>query len=160
MRITVGTEVIVLTSNAEALDAVAGHEMATGWLTMDPGHFGRVLRKIHLYRPLAVLVHVGDSSQIKTSSILIKQLRRRFPKLPLVAFTQQHSDPLEQAVRAAGATCYVPRFPEPEFVSSLQNTSGVARMGLKSADNPAPVSARSHSPPARCHGPPQNEKPH
>lgn len=85
---------------------LATSDLLTIGLT-DPSDVGQILRRIHREQPKALLVWI-DSSERDVRAELIAELRRRRPRLPLIALTGEHDARLEQAARIAGAAFYFP----------------------------------------------------
>ncbi len=69
------------------------------------GGAGDALRLIYRHEPQAVFVCVG-LSRMDASAALIETLRRRRPRLPLLAVAAEHDEAIERAVRTAGVTYY------------------------------------------------------
>lgn len=68
---------------------------------------GELLRRIHREQPRALLVWITRQDQIARAA-LIAELRRRRPRLPLIAVTSEPDARIEQAARVAGASFYLP----------------------------------------------------
>jgi len=68
---------------------------------------GAILRRTTREQPRALLVWIDGQDHIARAE-LIAELRRRRPRLPLVAVTSEPSARIEQAVRVAGASFYLP----------------------------------------------------
>lgn len=92
------------------ISATVGSTAHSDVLTIGPADavdVGQILRRIHRERPRALLVWIDSAEQI-ASADLIAELRRRRPKLPLIALTTAHDARVEQAARIAGAAFYFP----------------------------------------------------
>ncbi|MBC8108762.1 MAG: hypothetical protein H7Z14_19415 [Anaerolineae bacterium] len=85
---------------------VATSDLLTIGLT-DPADVGQILRRMHREQPKALLVWI-DSSEQDVRAELIAELRRRRPRLPLIALTREHDARVEQVARIAGAAFYFP----------------------------------------------------
>ena len=113
-----------------------------------PTDVGPILRQIHREQPRALLVWI-DASDTVARAELIAELRRRRPRLPLIALASESNARLEQAARIAGASFY---FPMAGAADELLLSQTLGALGI---DPPVP---REHSPPA-ARGSPSPPKP-
>ncbi|CAN5587108.1 hypothetical protein BH09PLA1_BH09PLA1_21310 [soil metagenome] len=85
-------------------------DSTTAVLTIGPddrANVGEVLRRIHREEPAALLVWIDASAKAQRAE-LIGELRRRRPRLPLIALSSEHDAAIEQSARVAGAAFYLP----------------------------------------------------
>src|SRR5688500_12917145 len=89
--------------NAELAEAMERN----AWALQTVRGRGDALRQVALNEPAVVVVYLDGDDPATSVISLIAELRRRRPRLPVIALVERDDEDSERRLRAAGATAYI-----------------------------------------------------
>jgi len=119
--------VLVVSIDAVVLRGLTEAAGRRGWPLVQGVSAKDALKVVFGHRPRVVVVQVPPS--FEEAVAFIEQLRSRAARVLLVGAAASHDGRLEQAVRVAGANCYLPRVCSPRSVEEAVDSLLAADSG-------------------------------